>query len=308
MNTPANAAALHSSSIHRSILSRFLIPREHGAWGMVSLPFIAATLVAGRWFNLRSLAATLVVLSIFLLRTPLQILWRYWAAVRKSSNQNHETKPRGAEGAIRPDISDARFSLVIYASVAIIAGTYLLLTLPLAPLLLLACGAGILTITISFLAARNYQRYPALQIASAIGLTASSLPAYLAARGHLDSIAFWIWLLCAMDSVASVLVVHARLEAIVVSRKAVPSSLPHRRHALLAQAGLCMFLAALAALGRPWLILPFVPTFALHCWDLGKLNSATRNRVSMQRVGLMQLTASIAFASILIAVLRFSFF
>ncbi len=304
--SPLSNNATVRSSVSRSTLSRFLIPREHGAWGMVSLPFIAGTLVAGGWANLRTFAATLAVFSIFLLRTPLQILWRHWAAVRKCANQNHGTDPRTVQGPARPDLSAARFSVVVYAAVAIVAGICLLLTVPLMPLLLIACGAAILTFAILFLAARNYQRYPALQIASAIGLTASSLPAYLAAHGHLDSIAFWIWLLCAVESSAAVLVVHARLEAIVVSRKSVPSPLPHRRHALLAQVGLCIFLAALAAQGRSWLILPFIPTCMLHWWDLWQLGATTRRRVSMQRVGVMQLTDSIAFCSILIAVLRFS--
>ncbi len=287
---------------------RLLFPREHGAWGLISLPFVTGALVAGEWANLRMLAATLAVISIFLLRTPLQVVWRYRAAARQSANQNRAAVTRTAQAAERPDLTNARFSLAAYTSVAIGAGTYLLLTLPLAPLLWMACGAAILILAILFLAVRNYQRYPALQIVSAIGLTASSLPGYLAARGHLDAFAFWIWLLCAVDSSASVLVVHARLEEIVASRKPGSSPLPHRRDAILAQAGLWIFLTILATQGRPWLILPFLPTSVLHWWDLWQLGSPTRQRISMQRVGLMQLVASIAFCVILIAVLRLSAF
>jgi hypothetical protein len=316
MNMPATPLSDPSSPLSRAVAARpssrsfmsgLMIPREHGAWGMVALPFIAATLVVGGWGKLTTLAAALGVFSTFLLRTPLQVLWRYWAAVRKSANQNQARNQRGAAAASRPDISDARFSSLLYGSVAMISGIYLFRRLPLMPLLLMTCGAVILTITILFLVSRNHQRHPALQIASAVGMSAAALPAYFAAHGRLDPIAFWIWLLCAVDSAASVLVVHSRLEAIVASRKTTPSPLPHRRNALLAQAGLGIFLVALAALGRPWLILPFVPTCALHCWDFKQLHSKTRTRVSMHRVGLMQLAASIAFCTLLIAVLRFSF-
>ncbi|MBI1954809.1 MAG: YwiC-like family protein, partial [Acidobacteria bacterium] len=55
---------------------RLLVPREHGAWGMVSLPFLAGMLVAGDWLHWRTVAAALAVFSIFLLREPLLIFWR----------------------------------------------------------------------------------------------------------------------------------------------------------------------------------------------------------------------------------------
>src|SRR5580765_4478283 len=57
-------------------LPEFLLPREHGAWGMVALPFIAAAIVGGGWLSMATLAAALATLSIFMLRTPLAALWR----------------------------------------------------------------------------------------------------------------------------------------------------------------------------------------------------------------------------------------
>ncbi|MBI2815595.1 MAG: YwiC-like family protein [Acidobacteria bacterium] len=282
-------------------MSRLLIPREHGAWGMVALPFIVGALMSGGWANLRTLAAALAVLSLFMLRTPLLAIWRHRAAIRKAAREQ-----RPAARNERTELRDAHFSSVVYMSVAFAFGLYLLLTLPVAPLLWMAFAAAVLTAAILYLAVRNYQRYPALQIVSAFGLTASCLPAYLAVHGRLDTVALWVWLLCAIDSSASVLVVHARLEAIVASRKRTTSSLPHRRNALLAQAGLWSFLLLLAAQGRSWLLLPFLPTSALHIWDMWQLGRMPTARVSMQRVGIMQLAASIAFCSILIAVLRLS--
>lgn len=290
-----------------SFTSRLLFPHEHGAWGMIALPFVAGALVAGGWANLRTFAATLAVLSVFLLRTPLQVLWRRRVALGESAaRQNRGKEPRGIPAPARSDVRNARFSLLVYGSVALLTGTYLLLTLPLAPLLMVAVGAALLTIAILFLAARNHQRDPVLQMVSAIGMTASSLIAYLSTRGHLDPIAFWIWMLFAVDISVSVLVVHARLEWIIASRKSEPSRLPHRRNALLAQVGLWMFLGVVALRGKPWLILPFLPTGLLHCRALWQLHTKPRQRPSMQRIGLLQLSASIAFCVILVLVLRLS--
>ena len=258
---------------------------------MISLPFIAAALVAGGWANIRTLVGALGVIFVFLLRTPLVVLWRNRAA--------------GSLHGQDRELLKARFSLVVYGSVAALAGFFLLLSLPPVPLLLLGGGAALLTGATVLLSARN-RRDPVLQIASAIGLTASSLAAYLAARGHLEAMAFWIWALCAAHSAASVLVVHARLEWIVASRNPAPAppALPHRRNALLGQAGLWLFLGAVAVSGRPWVILPFLPPSSLHWWELWQMRSGTRRRVSMRRIGWMQLGASAAFCFLLIAVLR----
>ena len=78
----------------------------------------------------------------------------------------------------------------------------------------------------------------------------------------------------------------------------------HRRHALLAQTGILLLWGALAIGGKPWLILPFLPPFALHGWELAHLGSGKARRTSLRRVGYMQLGASVSFCFLLIAILR----
>ena len=151
---------------------------------------------------------------------------------------------------------------------------------------------------------RNYQRHPALQIAGVLGLTSSSLLAYLAGRGYWDEPAIWIWLLSAAHGSASVLVVHARLEAILVTRKPGPAPTTDRRNAMLGQVGLGVLLAIVVATGRPWLLVPFLPPMILHCCELWQLRGQGAPRVSLRRVGWTQLTASVAFCLLLVAVLR----
>jgi YwiC-like protein len=285
------------SDSNRSIPMRFLVPREHGAWGMVSLSFVAGALVSGSWASLRTLAAAVAVVSVFLLRPPLLVLWRSRNADR-----------RAVSNARAEELRNAWFSLAVSGAAALAAGIYLFRSLPAIPLLLMGCGAVVLTLATVFLAARNYQRLPALQIASAVGLTASSLVAYLAAQGHLASMAYWVWALFAAHSAASVLVVHARLESIVAGRRAVTAHpvLPHRRNALVAQVGLVVLLVVLVIHGRPWLVLPFLPACLLGWWDLWQLRAGAPGRISLRRIGLMQLGASIVFCFLLIAILRLS--
>ena len=284
-------------------LPELLWPREHGAWGMVALPFITAAIVGGGWWSLTTLAAALATLSLFILRSPLAALWRMEINEhRLPKEQNLQGTPAPAATAKVSERHKAVISLVVYGTVAIFAGGYLLWTLPRMPLIAMGIGAVVVTVATLYLVVRNYQRYPALQIASAAALTASSLPAYLAAHGHLDRVAFCIWALFAAHSAASVLVVHAQLESIVAGRKKAVAETehPHRRNARIAQMSLWLALAMLAISGRAWLIVPFLPSGLLHAWNLWRLGAEMPGRISLKKVGLANLGASILFSVLLV--------
>lgn len=282
---------------------RLLFPREHGAWGMVSLPFLVGALVAGHWANLRTVAAALAVFSVFLLREPLLMLWRQRIALRKYGS-NVPASLGHSRGGIAP--ADTRLSFWTYGSLAVAASLYLLLSLPVPPLLLLGSGAALLLLIVLYCTTRNWQRHPALQLASVVGLTSSSLLAYLACRGRLEAPAFWIWGLSAAHGSASVLAVHARLETLLAAKKSGPAPTTDRRNALLAQATLGVLFGILVASGRPWLVLPFLPPTILHGWELWHLRAGQVPRISLRQVGWMQLSASLAFSFLLVAVLRWT--
>ncbi|MBI4464621.1 MAG: YwiC-like family protein [Acidobacteria bacterium] len=266
---------------------------------MVSLPFLAGAVVGGEWASWRVLAALLAVFSVFLLREPLLFFWRQRAAIQKYA------------GRSRPEIAleahehrSALFSLLVCGSIGAIAGAYLLTQLPWISLFLLGSGATLLTFMALYFTVRNQQRHPLLQIASVIGLTASSLLAYLAAHGFWAVPAFWVWGLCAAHSTVSVLIVHGRLETMIAARSSGPVPTTDRRNAWMAQSGLGLLLVGLAVSGRPWLLLAFLPPFTLHCWELWHFRPGKLHRLPMRRVGWMQLTASTAFCLLLIMVLR----
>ncbi|MBI4442787.1 MAG: hypothetical protein HY649_05365 [Acidobacteria bacterium] len=266
---------------------------------MVALPFLAGAVVGGDWASLRVLAALTAVFSVFLLREPLLFFWR-----QRVTRNKYGTPSRRAAASGGCERRSARLSLLIYFSIGAIAGLYLATQLPLTPLLLLGCGAALLTLTNAHLTVRNYQRHPALQIAIVMGLTSSSLMAYLASSGHWETLAIWIWGLFAAHSAVSVLVVHARLETMIAAKISASAPTTDRRNAWIAQAGIGLLLATLAVSGRPWLVLPFLPPMTLHSWELWHFRAERLHRLPMRRVGWMQLTASVAFCLLFIAIWR----
>jgi len=296
---PENGDRSVLNATQRQAGRRLLLPREHGAWGMVSLPFLAGAVVGGDWVTVRVLAALLAVFSVILLREPLLFYWRQRAARNK---YGCPSRPAAASGGY--ERRNALLSLLIYCLGGAIAGLYLAAQLPLVPLLLLGCGAALLTVVAAHFTVRNYQRHPVLQIASAMGLTSSSLVAYLASSGRWEAPAFWIWGLFAAHSSVSVLIVHARLETMIAAKTSASAPTADRRNAWIAQAGIGLLLATLAISGRPWLVLPFLPPLLLHIWELRQFQPEKLHRLPMRRVGWMQLTASVAFCLLLIAVWR----
>lgn len=273
-----------------------MIPKEHGAWGMFALPFVAGAWVSGEPANLRTIIAALAVLSVFLLRMPLFTFWRTRSAVRTIAERASLRAVRETQISTR---RDAWFSLLIFGSMAAGSSLYLAWTLPWAPLVWMGSAALLLTIVH---ASGNYQRSIVLQLLSCAGLSASSLMGYLSASGSLEPPAFWIWALSAAQGSAALLVVHARLESIVAGRSPVRALGRHRRNAIIAQVALWSAVGVLSLLGHSWVVLPFLGPSLLHWWELRRLGSA-KPRISLRRTGLMELGASICFFVVLISVL-----
>ncbi|MBI4480651.1 MAG: YwiC-like family protein [Acidobacteria bacterium] len=273
--------------------SWLLLPREHGAWGMVGLPFLAAATIAeGNRFSLPAAAAILAVLSAFLLRDPLLLLRRIGRDPGRLENSSQRVI------ALR--------SLFLCLGGLTVSGTILLLTLP--PLVVLGLGAAGLALVIASvqIAVERIQREISSQLLSVAGLTGSCLVAYLAVHGRLDWLAFTIWTMSAVHSVGSVLVVRARLEGIVSRRRSAPEAARSRfyRGAIAWQAGLASLLAVLALTGHAWFLLPFLPPGALHVWELWRFRSGEGWRLSMHQVGWLQLAASLLFYSLLVLLFR----
>lgn len=257
---------------------------------MVSLPFLAAALIApGPVWSLRTGASLLAVFSLFLLRDPLV---RLLCSTPPSIGQDGSVP---LSLVIRP--------LWLPLGGLAISGSFLLLTLPVAWVVLLGAGGLALAFCSVVIARQRIQREIAAQLLGVAGLTASSLPAYLAGRGELDWMAAAIWTISAAHSAASVLVVRARLEAILSSRRG-NQSRRFFRSAVGWQAGQWSGLAALALSGYPALTIPFLLPGALHAWELWQFRSGNPRPLSMHQVGWIQLIASASFYALLVPIMR----
>lgn len=170
------ATAVTPQSSRRKAL---VIPREHGAWGMMLVPLATGALAASR-SGINGSALTLFALaamSLFWLRTPLEA----WMG----------TSPIKAQTA-----SERIFALQIIAVTGALTVTSIgaLLVGGHARGLILIGGIAVVAFAIQAAVKKMGRkgRMPA-QVIGAIGLTSTAAGAYYVATGRLDRTAFALW-------------------------------------------------------------------------------------------------------------------
>lgn len=174
------AVTTQIASVHNGRRKALVIPREHGAWGMLLVP-LATGAVAALRSNINGGALALFILaamSLFWLRTPVES-WLGTSAIKAQTN--HERA----------------FVLKVIAGIgalALVSVAALLWSVPSRGLLLIGAIAGsafAVQAAVKKLGRRG--RMPA-QIIGAIGLTSTAAGAYYVATGRLDHIAVALWL------------------------------------------------------------------------------------------------------------------
>jgi len=157
-----------------------VIPREHGAWGLLMVPLVTGAVVAARsGVNLGALGQFMVAaLSLFWLRTPAEA-WLGASAIKAQSPQERSAV--------------AGFSVAI-AVVAIAAVTALFYAGYSRGLVTIGAVAGLaFAIQAAVKKLGRIGRMPA-QVIGAVGLTSTAAGAYYVATGKLDQIAIALWL------------------------------------------------------------------------------------------------------------------
>jgi hypothetical protein len=254
------------------------IPREHGAWGILLQPFLAAAVIAGAW-NWFLLPGLLSILLLFLMREPLLVLAR----------QRWVWRTPHAEA------EDARRWLWIEGGLLVLCGAILLAALPFTLLAFLGVMAAGLTGFAVWMTVRNKQRSMALQVISAFGLSASAfLPAALQ---DTEGFARWIWplwALHALHSTAGIFAVHARLEA----RMGRQGHAGTMALSVLVVNGILGIAAA--ALGQWHLALPLQFSVAGTGWEMLRLRNPEALREPLKRVGFRNLGLSLVFTTLVI--------
>jgi hypothetical protein len=263
-----------------------LFPREHGSWGMLLFPLVSALILTRTW-SWDFVPAVGAALAVFLIREPLVVVAR----------QRYVWKDK------RPETAAAHRSLAAFGALAALSGAWLMALAPLGWLIALGLVAAGLTAAYIYGALHNLQRSPLLQIAGAVGLTASALLPYLALGRLPDERLLLLMAAQVIHGAGSVLVIHARLEA---ARALKTGAMPHTRHVAAASWLVlhAIVAAALALTGRPWLGLILAIPLAVHAVDLARLKDPQFLRTPLRRVGFRELGISTVFSILVVAVLR----
>lgn len=160
-----------------------MLPKEHGAWAMLLMPYLLGTLVAGWGAGWPSLLLLTSILTLFTASRPLEL-------------------------ALRDRRSDALVRLVLYAGLGGTAGLFLLIGYHRWALIPLAVAAGAVLGAQLLLRQRRLDRTWPARLASIAALSATSPAAYYASAGSFDHRAVALWLIAFLYSGASVFYVR----------------------------------------------------------------------------------------------------
>ena len=225
------------------------------------------------------------MLAVFLSREPATVLLR-----RKYVGKHR-----------RPETPAALRTLLIFGVVSLPLGLWLYATIGPEWFAALAAGAAGLTGLYAYVVLTNHRRSSVLQIVGASGLSGSAVLPFLLVGRTPDEQLLLLWGVFALQNTGSVLLVHARIEAIR-SRGAETTERPRRRAS---RAWHLVEAAAMAALLwiQPLLAMALLAPWAVHAFDLLRLTDPRQLAVPLQRIGLRELGLSALFAVLATAAL-----
>jgi len=166
-------------TLHGARMRSFVLPREHGAWGILLIP-----LVSGGWIGYEAgariaplLLFAVAALALFCLRTPAEI----WL----------ETSPLRAQTAAEK--RTVLLSIGVYASLAATALFVLIWRERAALLLVLGAAVAALFVAQGILKKLSRRNRMLAQLVGALGLTSTAAGAYYVVTGNLDATAMVVW-------------------------------------------------------------------------------------------------------------------
>src|SRR5262247_2649794 len=246
------------------------LPKEHGAWAMLYVPFVLGVAVAGR-VNWQILLLLLSTTAAFISRESLLVYWR--------------ARARGR------DAVEARKTLLLYLALAAAFGSPLILAFELFWLVPLGLiGAALLLIN-GRQATRMEERAAMSEIMAIGGLTMTAPAAYYAASGRWGMTALWLWLLSALYMASSVFYIKLRVYRLNPRKQA------EQRRALRS----CAFYHSFLIVALPALIfagslglfalIAFTPALVRTSWGM----FAPESKVNLTRAGILEIVYSLVF-------------
>lgn len=259
-----------------------VVPREHGAWGMLLVPLATGAAVGlmrgGQAFPL--LAFTMAAMAVFWLRTPVE-------------SYLGTTPLRAQTAAERRAVLIFILSLSAAAALIFFALFWEGRNRSLLPL---GAATGLAFLAQAGLKKLHRKLRMAAQVAGAIGLTAAAPAAYCVVTGQFDSRAAALWLANWMFAGDQIHFVQLRIHA--ARAQTVAEKLRRGRTFLAGQIGLAAALVILARFGLlPWPVLvAFLPVLARGvAWF-----ARAAQPLAVRRLGWSELAQSVAFGVLLV--------
>lgn len=265
----------HASSLaglSRQRLHALVIPREHGAWGLLLVPLLtgaaAGVIEGGR--ALPVLLLTIAALALFWMRTPVES----WLGTTPMRAQTREEKR--VIGRI----------VLTLAVVSVIALAALFWGGQNSYLLLLGGIAAVAFAFQAFLKLAGRKTRMLAQIVGAIGLTSTAPAAYYVATGHIGTIGWLLWIVNWLFAGDQIHFVQVRIQCARAANWA--EKVSRGRYFLIGQTALIVLLIGISRLG--WLpalaLLAFVPIVARGtAWFFSKPTPLAVRRLGWTEVG-----------------------
>lgn len=268
---------------------KLLVPREHGAWGMMLQPFVAGAILAREW-HWTVLPALAAVMGVFVLREPLLVLSRQKYIWREQ----------------KPESADARWSLLVECAALALCALLLLARVPWQVLGVLGAAVSALTGIAVYMALRNRQRSVALQSLSAFGLSVSAVIAGYAATGNWQGWMLPLIVLHGLHSLSGIFAVHTRLDAMAAARnpeKLGAAAVAMRRKTIALQGINLVVAAGLAMAGYVSFAIPVVLSVLMAASELFRLSRTDALKEPLKHVGWRSLALAITHTVVTIVVL-----
>lgn len=249
---------------------KFKLPKEHGAWAMLYVPFAVGVIVAGS-FPVRALLLALTVTFVFISRPSMHAWWR----ARRQGQADKES--------LR--------ALIVCIGLGIACGLPMLLIDKLFGLIPLGAASALLLAINAEQAARREDRAFANEIMAILGLTLTAPTAYYAVRGVWDAKAVCLWAMCALFFASSVFYVRLRVYSVNQRRERERARV--WRGCALYHSFLLVSLVALALTGnlRVFALIAFAPALARSFWHL----FAPGGRLNLKKIGVLEIVYSVVF-------------
>lgn len=261
-----------------------LAPREHGAWGLILQPFLAAAILAQNW-NWKLGVALVLILAAFLSREPILVLAR----------QHWVWRDR------KPETGDALRSLLLLAPILMISTLALIASLPTMPMLGLGLLGAAMTALGTWMGVTNRQRSTELQGVSSLGLGAGAHLAALASTGRVDGWVWALWGYLTVHAISGIQIIHARLKMRIAANTGRRSK--SGRNASITLGVVAAMSVGIGLLSEPIMALPLAATAAMHLGEFARLRQAEALQERLTLVGFRNLGWALIQTTITIIVL-----